>query len=145
MSTVSGERPPFFSALQSGTRPGRALAMELMVGPRRQLGHEESLSMLRGERWNEWPFSQRHHTGRKLRTRTAVAAPFFLSSQSLLSCGLSPIESAMVFSPPSRTGRFDAVVTRPAWIARVEPFWHTRALNLPACRLVLGYELVELK
>jgi hypothetical protein len=86
-SMVLGESAPFFSAFQRGTMLGRALASELVLGPRRQLGHDESLSMLRGERWNEWPFSQRHHAGRKLRTRTDTAAPFFDSSQSLLSRG----------------------------------------------------------
>ena len=50
--------------------------------------------MLRGERWNECPFSQRHQAGRKLRTRTDAAPPFFVSSQSLLSGALSAIDSA---------------------------------------------------
>jgi hypothetical protein len=60
-----------------------AARVEFVLGPRRQSGHAESLSMLRGERWSECPFSQRHHAGRKLRTRTDVAPTFFASSQSL--------------------------------------------------------------
>src|SRR5205085_11776572 len=104
----------------------------------------ESLSMLRGERWKECPFSQRHQAGRKLRARTVAADPFFWSSQSLLSCGLSTIESAKIV-PPSRTRWFDAVVARPARIARVEARRHSGALDLPARRFVLGNELVELK
>jgi hypothetical protein len=100
-SKVPGERFPFFSVFQSGTRLGRALAMELVLGPRRQSGHDESLSMLRGERWNECPFSHRHQAGRKLRTKTDAAASFFLSSQSLLSSGWTAIDSATV--PPLKS------------------------------------------
>jgi hypothetical protein len=76
-STVSGESSPFFSAFQSGTRLGLALAIEVVAGPRRHCGQAESLSMLLGERWNECPFSHRHQAGRKLRRRTDAAAPFF--------------------------------------------------------------------
>jgi hypothetical protein len=86
-SIVVGDSAPFFSVFQSGTMLGRALAMEFVVGPRRHSGHADSLSMLRGERWKECPFSQRHQAGRKLRTRTDAAAPFFFSSQNLLSSG----------------------------------------------------------
>jgi len=93
-STVLGDLSPFFSAFQRGTMLGRAFAMEFVDGPLRQSGQAESLSMLRGERWNECPFSHRHHAARKLRCGTDAAAPFFLSSQSLLSSALSAIDSA---------------------------------------------------
>ena len=45
----------------------------------------------------------------------------------------------------SRGGRLDAVVARPARIARIEPIGHAWALDLSALGLVLGDELVQLE
>lgn len=80
-------------------RLGRTFAIVLALDPRRHSGHAESLNMLRGDRWNEWPFSQRHQAERKLRARMPAASPFLFSSQSLLSSGWVAIDSATV--PPS--------------------------------------------
>jgi hypothetical protein len=80
----------------SGTTLGLAFASEFGFGPRRHSGHDGSPSMLRGERWNEWPCSQRHHAGRKLRSSTDSGEPFFFVSQSLLSAALSAMDSGTI-------------------------------------------------
>jgi hypothetical protein len=49
-STALGNTPPFFSTFHSGAMLGRFLMIELVLGPRRQLGQLASLSMPRGDR-----------------------------------------------------------------------------------------------